>query len=65
MQGVVGHDGLHKFEEGVSDFVLIEPLLRPILSSTILILLVRDNIEGLVDQVQVGVRPLKVVGGLL
>ena len=66
VQSVVGHYGLHKLEEGVSDLILIESEWpAPVGLVAIFVLLVGHHIEGLVDHMQVGIRSLKVIRGLL
>ena len=52
MESVVGHDRLHKLEEGVSDLILIESeRSTPVGLVAIFVLLVRDHIESLVYHV--------------
>ena len=66
VQSVVGHYRLHKFEEGISDLILIESEgPTPVGLVTIFVLLVGHHIESLVDHVQVGIRSLKVMRSLL
>jgi hypothetical protein len=52
VKSVVGHNGLHEFEECVSDLILIESeWLAPVGLVAIFVLLVRHHIESLVDHV--------------
>ncbi len=51
VKGVVGHNGLHKLEEGISDLIFIESELFLRVFLPIVILLIGNNVESLVDHV--------------